>query len=550
MVTAWNFADVWEIVAAERSRLPAIDQGSTHLNWKELDQRADALAAMLVGVGVGRQARVAQYLYNGPAYLVSVFASFKAGLVPVNTNYRYAADELVYLWDDGDVKVVIFDAAFEDRVDEVRGRLPRVRAWVRVGGSEPLPDWATSYEHAIATPVGGPVRAPWGRSGDDLLFIYTGGTTGMPKGVMWRQDDLWAILNRSGELRYPEGGNLADVRSVLRRPSRHPRPRLLPGPPLMHGTALFTAMSVFTSGGSVVLTDGHSFSAVEALETSARERVTQMTIVGDAFARPLLAELDAAPRRWDLSSLWLMVSSGVMWSAQVKAGLARHLPWLVMVDTLGSSEALGIGRSRSTGDSTTATGGFQLGHGARVVNEHGRDVIPGSGERGMLAVQGRGPVGYHKDPIRSASTFRIIDGERWTVPGDWAVVNADGSLTLLGRGSGCINTGGEKVFPEEVEEILKTHPSVADSVVVGVPDERFGEAVVAIVEPAGGAAIDEDILIGWVKDRLAGYKAPKRVLTVAGVSRAANGKVDYRRLRQQAIETLDEPSGRRVAGPG
>ncbi|MGI8750902.1 MAG: AMP-binding protein [Acidimicrobiales bacterium] len=548
-MTAWNFADVWEVVAAERADLPAIDQGSTHLTWSAFDQRADALAAMLVNVGVGRQARVAQYLYNGPAYLESVFASFKAGLVPVNTNYRYAADELVYLWDDADVKVVIFDADFSERVDAVRGRLPRVRAWVRVGGSDPLPQWAMAYDDVIATPVADPVRAPWGRSGDDLLFIYTGGTTGMPKGVMWRQDDLWAILNRSGELRHPEDGNLADVRATLGRPSRHPRPRLLPGPPLMHGTALFTAMSVFTSGGSVVLTRGHSFSAVEALDTVAREGVTQMTIVGDAFARPLLAELDARPRHWDLSSLWLMVSSGVMWSAPVKAGLARHLPWLMMVDTLGSSEALGIGRSRSTSTSTTATGGFQLGHGARVVDEHGRDVVPGSGERGMLAVQGRGPVGYHKDPIKSASTFRIIDGERWTMPGDWATVNTNGSLTLLGRGSGCINTGGEKVFPEEVEEVLKTHPAVIDSVVVGVPDERFGEAVVALVEVADGTVADETTLIGWVKDRVAGYKAPKRVLTVAGVNRAANGKVDYRRLRQQAIETLDAPSGGPVVGP-
>jgi fatty-acyl-CoA synthase len=266
-----------------------------------------------------------------------------------------------------------------------------------------------------------------------------------------------------------------------------------------------------------------------------------MTIVGDAFARPLLAELDAAPQRWDLSSLWLMVSSGVMWSAQVKAGLARHLPRLMMVDTLGSSEALGIGRSRSTSASTTATGGFQLGLDARVVTEDGRDVVPGSGERGMLAVQGRRPVGYHKDPVKSAAIFRVIDGAQWTIPGDWATVNADGSLTLLGRGSVCINTGGEKVFPEEVEEILKTHSSVLDSVVVGVPDERFGEAVVAIVEPADGHGVDEATLIGWVKDHLAGYKAPKRVLTVAGVNRAANGKVDYRRLREQAIEALAAP---------
>ncbi|MDQ6840486.1 MAG: AMP-binding protein [Actinomycetota bacterium] len=537
-MTGWNFADVWEVVAAERADLPAIDQGGDHLTWTAFDRRADALAATMIGLGLGPQARVAQYLYNGSAYLESVFASFKAGLVPVNTNYRYAAEELVYLWDDADVEVVIFDPAFESHVEAVRHRLPGVRTWLRVGGAGPLPYWAMAYEDAVATPVTASVRAPWGRSGDDMLFIYTGGTTGLPKGVMWRQDDLWAILNRSGEVRHPEGGNLGDVGLVLRQPSRHPRPRLLPGPPLMHGTALFTVMSVFTSGGSVVLTEGRSFTAVEALEIVARERITQMTIVGDAFARPLLAELDAAPGRWDLSSLWLMVSSGVMWSAPVKAGLARHMPKLMMVDALGSSEAIGIGRSRSSSASTTATAGFQLGQSARVVTEDGGDVAAGSGQRGMLAVQGRGPVGYHKDPVKSATTFRVIDGQRWTIPGDWATVNVDGSLTLLGRGSVCINTGGEKVFPEEVEEVLKTHPSVADSVVVGVPDERFGEAVVAVVEATVGVTVDEAALIGWVKGQLAGYKAPKRVLQVAGVNRGANGKVDYRRLRDQAIDTL------------
>ena len=537
-MTSWNFADVWEVVASERADLPAIDQGDIRLTWGDVDRRADGMARTLLDAGLGHQSRVAEYLYNGPAYLETLYGAFKAGMVPVNTNYRYADDELTYLWDDADAEAVVFDHGFAATVERVRERVPGVRLWIQVGGDD-VPPWAVPYEKVVAAGGDGPVRGPWGRSGDDLLFVYTGGTTGMPKGVMWRQDDLWVILNRTGELRHPEEGDLAAVRATLQAPSRHPRARILPGPPLMHGTALFTVMSALTSGGSVVLPTGRSFDPVEVLDLVEAERVSQMTIVGDAFARPLLAELDASADRRDLSSLWLMVSSGVMWSAPVKAGLARHLPRLVMVDALGSSEAIGVGRSRSGAGSLSATGGFRLGESTRVITEDGRDAVPGSGERGLLAVRGRGPSGYHKDPVKSASTFRIIDGERWTIPGDWATVDSDGTLALLGRGSVCINTGGEKVFPEEVEEALKTHPAVLDSIVVGVPDPRFGEKIVALVEE-GSVPAGEQELIGWVKERLAGYKAPKRVLSVASIGRAANGKVDYRGWRGRAIELLGD----------
>jgi acyl-CoA synthetase (AMP-forming)/AMP-acid ligase II len=540
-VTAWNFADVWEVVAEERADLPAIDQDQRRLTWAGLGRRADGIARALLDAGLGHQARVAQYLYNGPEYLESLFGAFKAGMVPVNTNYRYADDELAYLWGDADAEAVVYGHQFTATIERIRHRVPSVRLWLQVGGDE-VPGWAAPYEQAAEGAPGGPVRGPWGRSGDDLLFIYTGGTTGMPKGVMWRQDDLWVILNRTGELRHPEDGDLEDVRADLRAPSRHPRPRILPGPPLMHGTALFTVMSVLTSGGSVVMPVGRSFDPVEVLDLVEVERVTQMTIVGDAFARPLLAELDANPGRWELSSLWLMVSSGVMWSAPVKAGLSRHLPKLVMVDALGSSEAIGIGRSRSGSGALSATGGFKLGDGVRVITDDGREVTPGSGEPGLLAIRGRGPSGYHKDTVKSAATFRMIDGERWTVAGDWATVDSDGTLTLLGRGSVCINTGGEKVFPEEVEEALKTHPAVLDSIVVGVPDERFGERVIALVEQGPEPAAEQE-LVGWVKERLAGYKAPRRVLTVDSIGRAANGKVDYRGWRERTLQRLAAPQG-------
>ncbi|HET6963337.1 MAG TPA: AMP-binding protein, partial [Acidimicrobiales bacterium] len=484
-MTDWNFADVWDAVAATVPDRPALHQGPVRLDWGQLERRAAAVAGTLVSAGLGHQAKVAQYLYNCPAYLESLYGCFKAGLIPVNTNYRYTDDELVYLWDNSDSEAVIFHSSFTERVERVRDRLPGVKLWLWIddGSGGAAPDWAVPYDRALAHE---PLESPGRRSGDDMLFIYTGGTTGMPKGVMWRQDDLFSVLNRTGEVRYPEDGGLEDVRTILSRPPRHAPPRLVPGPPLMHGTGLFTAMSVMSSGGSVVMPEGHHLDVEALLDLIGEERVTEMSIVGDAFAKPILAALDAEPGRWDISSLWLIISSGVMWSAEVKEGLLRHNPKLTLVDTLGSSEAVGMARSTSRAGKTTETAGFTLGPDTKVLTEDGREVAPGSGEQGRLALRGRGPMGYYKDPDKSAATFTVIEGQRWTIPGDFATVRADGTVQLLGRGSVCINTGGEKVFPEEVEEVLKLHPSVADAVVVGVPDERFGERVTAVVERRPG----------------------------------------------------------------
>ncbi|MCU4184360.1 AMP-binding protein [Acidiferrimicrobium sp. IK] len=548
-MTDWNYADTWETVARTRPDAEALVQGPRRLTWAELDRRADGIAAALLDAGLGHQAKVAQYLYNCPEYIESFFAAMKAGMVPVNTNYRYTADELVYLWDNADVEAVVFDRAFVGRVEEVRARLPRVKLWLVVDGAAPetaVPEWARSYE-ALAT-GGGPrqVQGPWGRSGDDLILIYTGGTTGMPKGVMWRQDDLWAILNRTATLRYPEDGTIDDVAGLLAAPPKRTPPRLLPGPPLMHGTGMFSAITALASGGALAMPPGHKFSPTEVLDTIERERVTELVIVGDAFARPLLDALDADPGRWDLSSLWLVLSSGVMWSAEVRAGLLRHHPGLMLVDTLGSSEAIGMASSRSSTDGAPSTAGFRLSEQTRVVAPDGSDVRPGSGEMGLVALRGRGSIGYYKDEAKTAATYRIIDGERWSIPGDWATIEADGTVRLLGRGSVCINTGGEKVFPEEVEEALKRHPAVADAVVVGVPDPRFNEVVVAMVEwrPAadGTPPPPGDELVAWVRETLADYKSPRHVVTVGSIGRAANGKVDYRGLRTAAMAELGVPA--------
>jgi acyl-CoA synthetase (AMP-forming)/AMP-acid ligase II len=537
-MAGWNFAELWEAIADKFPDAQAQVQGDRRFTWKEFDARADALAHHLLEGGAVHQDKVALYLYNCPEYMEGCYASFKAGLVPVNTNYRYLDDELVYLWDNADAVAVVFHGTFTDRVAAVKDRLPRVRHWIWVDdGTNPKPDWADDYEQVVAS-APGRVIPEWGRSGDDIVMIYTGGTTGMPKGVMWRQDDLIAVTCGVGNNKLTQdpdevGGVQAIVDEITQ-----PGPPGLPACPLMHGTGWFTANIFLTQAGSVVTLVDRSLDWNEVLETIERERVGALTIVGDAFAKPMVRALDANPGKWDISSLVLITSSGVMWSEQSKADLLRHNPGMLLVDTFSSSEAIGMGSSVSVGDSAERTAHFALGDGCKVFGDDGTPVEPGSGERGRVAVPGRVPIGYYKDPEKSASTFITYEGVRYSMPGDYATVEADGTITLLGRGSVCINTGGEKVFPEEVEEVLKTDDSVADAVVVGVPDEKFGEAITAVVEPAAGATVDEGELIAHVKNHLAHYKAPKRVLAIDTIGRAPNGKVDYKRMKQYAIDQL------------
>ena len=530
----WNFADAWERVAERVPDALAQRQGDREYTWAEFDRRADGIAATLLAAGVVEQDKVAHYLYNCPEYLESSYGAFKAGLAIANTNYRYAADELVYLWTNADAVAVIFHGTFAAQCEAVRDRVPGVRLWIWVDdGSGPCPEWAVPYERAAASATGR-VVAPWGRSGDHLLLLYTGGTTGMPKGVMWRQDDLFGALDANNRQRMPPEQDLDALGGRVASAG----PRNLPAAPLMHGTGFFNAVSNLMLGGSVTTMEGRRFDAVELLDTVERFSINSMSIVGDAFAKPILRALDADPERWDISSLRVIVSSGVIWSQQTKDGLLRHNDRLIMVDALGSSEAIGMATNTTRAGEGAGTARFSLGSNTRVVTEDGRDVEPGSGERGHVALRGFTPVGYYKDPEKSAATFRVIDGVRYSIPGDWAEVESDGTVKLLGRGSQCINTGGEKVYPEEVEEALKLHPSVHDAAVVGVPDERFGEAITALVEPNPGATADEAELIAHVKDKLAAFKAPKRVLSVSTVARAANGKLDYKQLQSEALERL------------
>ena len=532
-MTSWNFADVWEAIAEVQPDAPALIRGSSIRSWSEFEQRASAVGDRLLSAGLTRQSRVAQYLMNSMEYVESLFATFKAAMVPVNTNYRYVADELAYLWLDAGVEAVMFHGSFTEAAAQVRLRVPDVKLWLWVDdGVGECPDWAESFE-AVAT-SGASLRsnAPV-RTGDDLYLLYTGGTTGQPKGVMWRQDDLFCVLNRSTTLKYPEDGDLEVVQTILLEAGAE-RARVIPAAPLMHGTAAFSAFAILDSGGAVVLCEHTKFDPEELLDTIERHGVTDLSIVGDAFAKPLLDALNANPDRWDITSLKVMLSSGVMWSAPVKDGLIGHAPNLLCVDTLGSSEAVGLARSISSSRGTAKTAGFKLGPDAQVIREDGTSVTPGSGETGLVAIAGRAPIGYFNDPEKSAKTFREIGGRRWTTPGDFATVDEDGTVTLLGRGSGCINTGGEKVFPEEVEESIKLHPAVRDAVVMGAPHERFGQQVIGFVEANPGGVLEIDDLRASLQDRLAGYKVPRHLVIVASIGRAANGKVDQARWKAEA----------------
>jgi len=527
-VAGWNFGDLLEGIEGRLPPdAPALIHGDREVSWGELARRTRSLAAGLIARGAQPGDKVAFYLRNSTAYTELLGACFKARLVHVNVNFRYVDDELHYIVDDSDAAFVVFDAEFEDRIERIRARLPKVRGWLQVGGTPA--SYAESYESvALEAPE---ADLAIERSPDDLVFIYTGGTTGVPKGVMWRQEDIWGAIGAGTSIRANAGKAPASPQEHIDNvAAQGPGPRQMCVCPLMHGTGLLTAIGNFVGGGSILTLQGARFDAGELFDEAQRLRAGSLVIVGDAFARPMLEALDAEPDRWALDDLKVILSSGVMWSREVKEGLLRHLPDVSLADLFGSSEAIGFGRSVTSRKQPDGgrTARFRVGNHCKVFTEDFREVVPGSGERGFIARTGPIPVGYYKDPEKTAKTFPEIDGVRYSIPGDWCTVEADGTLTLLGRGSATINTAGEKVHSEEVEEVLKLHPDVADALVVGVPDPKWGQAVTAVVELQSGS-FDEADLRSHVRGHLAGYKAPKRVFAVPDVMfRAPNGKADYK----------------------
>jgi|tagenome__1003787_1003787.scaffolds.fasta_scaffold20957360_2 acyl-CoA synthetase (AMP-forming)/AMP-acid ligase II len=527
----WNYAAVWDGIAEIVRERDAVVCGERRITWAEFARRATRLARHLEQHADLRTGdKVGIDLTNRNEYLETFFAALKLGCVPVNVNFRYRGEELHYLLENSDARALVYDEDFATVVDDAVERgLAMTRPYLLTAGP--------AYERAIDdtdVPPGWPARPP---DGDDLIFLYTGGTTGLPKGVMWRNDDLYRALWAQSHPRKPEVPDPWVAAQAGKRAAT-----TLPAAPLMHGTGLFASLSTLAGSGTVVLVDRPGLDVLEIWDAVERERVGILTIVGDVFARPLLDALDAEPARWDLSSLRVITSSGVMFSPAVKKALLAHLPGVTIVDSLGASEGLGP-RSSATVDDDIAPARFVVNDRVRVLDEDtDEDVVPGSGASGMLAMGGNIPMGYYKDPEKTAATFRTVDGRRYSIPGDYATVDVDGTVQLLGRGSACINTGGEKVYPDEVEAELRKHPSVLDCVVVGVPDVRFGEKVVAVVELADSATLDDDGLREWCRERLAGYKAPRAFLRVESMGRAASGKAHLTHLRALAAEQLGDPS--------
>ena len=528
---SWNFGDVFDgIDAGFPAEATALVHGKERRTWGDFARRSNNVAS-----GLRSDEKVAFYLRNGLAYMEALVACFKARAVHVNVNYRYLDDELLYIFENSDAAVIVFSAEFAERVEVLRHRLPGVRRWWQVGGTPP--DWAEAYDEVAESGAGRPLAIR--RSPDDLLLIYTGGTTGMPKGVMWRAEDLWGALGAGRNAPANRGTVPASIDEHVRNVvAGGPIMRQVVACPLMHGTGLLTAINTLASGGCIITLARPNFEAEELWTAVCENRANSAVIVGDAFARPMLKALDENPGRWDPMSLKVVLSSGVMWSADVKQALLARLPKIRLADMFGSSEAIGFGSNVTSAEGGTKTARFAIGEDCKVFTEDHREVVPGSGERGFIARPGPIPLGYYKDPEKTASTFPTIDGTRYSIPGDWCTVEADGGLTLLGRGSVCINTAGEKVYPEEVEEALKLHADVEDALVVGVPDERWGTAVTAVVELTPGAVLDEAQLREHVRRKLAGFKAPKRVLAIDRMLRAPNGKADYRGASSYAREAL------------
>jgi fatty-acyl-CoA synthase len=537
-----HFATVWEAIADAVPDDDALVHGPVRRTWRQYDERAARLAAAFTAAGLGPDAKVGIDLYNCPEYLESQYGAFKLRGVPVNVNYRYLDDELWYLLDNADAQALVFHRSLGDRIARIRGRLPKLQLLVEVddGAGEQL-DGAVPYEALID---GHDPMPRIERPEDDVYMLYTGGTTGMPKGVMY---PMGGITHGFITLGYPllslDPPDSVEAIGPLIKGVHEAGGALtsIPACPLMHGTGMWLgSMIPLLAGGKVVTLPSRSLDAHELLSTVEREGVTTIVIVGDAFAKPINRAIDEAAqegRAYDTSSVKMVISSGVMWTAEVKEAMLDRIPQAVLVDAIGSTEG-SMGMNVTMRGLPAQTAKFTKGPETRVFTEDGRQVEPGSGEAGMVAAGGLVPLGYYKDEEKSTRTFRVIDGVRYSFPGDWAIVEADGSLTLLGRGSQCINTGGEKVYPEEVEEAVKRHDAVEDCLVVGVPDERFGERIVAVASLVAGASMTADELIAHTKGQLSGYKAPKEVRFVPQVPRAPNGKADYKTAKAIAVEAV------------
>jgi len=517
-----NFGDLLDKIAVVIPDQPAIIHGERVLSWKEFHERSNRLARMLIAQGLKPGSKVAFYLRNTPAYLELFSACVKARFTHANVNYRYVDHELFHVLDNSDAEAIVYDAEFQPHIDALAPKLGKVRAYIGVGISDGSMETRESKTFDFETACTEGDAAPLGikRSGKDLYFMYTGGTTGYPKAVMWQHQDRVAVIGMT------EASNSSEHAQIVANSS--PGPVVLAACPLMHSTGFTTSLSTLVSGGCVVLLPTPAFDAQTCLQEIQKHKVERMAIVGDAFSVPILEHLREHSADYDLTSMSIISSAGAMWSADRKLELLKYFTNATLADSLGSSEGSRLGASTTKVGDTSETGSFQLGPHAKVFTEEFREVIPGSGEAGMIATSGAIPLGYYKDEERTAKTFPTINGIRYSMAGDWCKLETDGSMILLGRGNNCINSGGEKIYPEEVEEALKTMDEIYDAAVIGIPDERWGQAVVAVIHLMEEDSLDSLTIRDHLSSRLARYKHPKQLKFVNSSFRHDNGKINYR----------------------
>ena len=514
-----QFANVWERVSDTVGDEIALINGEDKLTWAFFDSKAAKIATILEEHGLKSDSKVGIYLHNSNEYLEVQYGVFKIEGVPINVNYRYKENELVYLLDNSDAEAVFFQGCYAERLSAIKEQLPKVKVYIQIDdGTEPLMESAIDYENSISSSK---EQIRFDRTEDNIYMLYTGGTTGMPKGVMYKHGSfIPSMLKTAFAMGFEVPEDMNDLEKIIvNAQANNALTVSMPACPLMHGTGMWLgAFLPMFSGGAVVTISDLGLNPKNVWQEVEKHKINSLVIVGDAFAKPLLDELKNAKENsnpYQISSLRAMISSGVMWSSEIKDGLlAMHD--MTLFDAMGSTEG-GMGSSVSNREMPAKTAKFALNPGVIVLSDDGKEVEPGSDTMGKIGTSGLVPEGYFKDEKKSAETFKEINGVRYSFPGDYATINADGTINLLGRGSNCINTAGEKVYPEEVEEAIKKHPNVYDCLVVGLQDDKYGQRVVAIASLEENSALEEGELIDFTREQLSGYKLPKQILFVEEV---------------------------------
>jgi len=519
----FNLADLMEANSDAFPDRLAVVSGETRLTYGELDERATRLANHWRAQGIQAGDHIGLYLYNRHEYLECMYAGWKLRACTINVNYRYVAEELRYIFDNADLKGLVYEAELQSVVDDAI--TPNIQLRMTPGDG---------YESALASASSARDFGP--RSADDQVIIYTGGTTGMPRGVMWRQEDLFFAALQGGN---PGGVPFTDADALTPQIKENGDGlHIHPAPPLIHGNAQLASWIALLNGGIAALVPGKSFLPEQSLDVCEAEAIHSLSIVGDAMALPLIRALEENPGRWNLQDMNVIASAGAVLSANLLEKLEELIPSVMVLNSFGASETGHQGTAFY--DDGKPTWFMDTEH-TLVLDENLDPVEPGSGTVGMLARFGHIPLGYYKDEVKTAATFKEKDGVRYVIPGDMATIDAEENVIFLGRGSVCINTGGEKVYPEEVEEALKHHDVVLDSVVVGVPDDRWGQRVEALVTVVDGASVDTTDMVDFCRTRIAGYKVPRTIWVVDDLNRQPSGKPDYRWARERAIEMGEKP---------